>query len=239
MCRLPSPQLQASPLSGTVTATITAGENTDTGDDEKALPVLAEGEWDITASDSVITTQILSLIIDTTVPTVTVTQSGNTASAAATDTNGVSTSAHYLKTTSTTCDSTLSWNSAAAYTLGQNIQLAEADNTKYICVRAADTAGNYGYGVSSQITGVTDFSIIVGDDSSDFEREKEITVRLTATTDVTNTNWGLVASAAACDSTATTLSNTYTASTTDQTITLSSEENNGQFVCFKATRGRH
>ena len=223
-----------------VTEIITAVTNSDTAPDEVTLGTLAEGEWSITATDGTTTTPTLTVTVDTTDPTVTPgTVSDSIISATATDTNGVA-AGRYIIQTGTTCDSTaIADATGTAYTFGDAIVLAAADNNKYVCFRATDTVGNHGYGISAQISGAVDFAITVTDDSdgSDAEQEKEIAVRLSTTTGVTNTNWGFVATAAACDSTATTLSNSYTASTTDETVVADNESNNGQFACFKATRG--
>ena len=219
-----------------VTVDISDSNNDDESDDEATLGTLAEGEWSITATDGTSTTSALVITVDTTAPSVTTTQSGNTASVAVTDTNGFSDTAHYLKNSAATCDSTLTWG-GTSFNINNNIQLAAADNDDYVCVRAQDKAGNYGYDASPQISGVTDFTITVTDDSdgTDPEREKEIKVKLSETTGVTNTVWGFVDSATDCSSSAT-LSTAYTASTTDQTVTASSENNNGQHACFKATK---
>ena len=217
---------------------------TSTSESDNQAITLAEGTHSLTAvhvdkaGNRSSTSDTLTIIVDTTDPSLTAQQNGNFMAATASDTNAVS--IRYKKTDSTTCDNTVIADNTAETEYTGQVRLAEADNDDYVCFRAEDDAGNTVYVASSQIAGVVDFDITVTDDTdgSDPEQTKDLTVTLSETTGVTNTVWGIVDNTAACAATSdSSLTTAYTASTTGTTVTIAAEAANGKVVCFKATKG--
>ena len=169
---------------------------TSTSESDNQAITLAEGTHSLTAvhvdkaGNRSSTSDTLTIIVDTTDPSLTAQQNGNFMAATASDTNAVS--IRYKKTDSTTCDNTVIADNTAETEYTGQVRLAEADNDDYVCFRAEDDAGNTVYVASSQIAGVVDFDITVTDDTdgSDPEQTKDLTVTLSETTGVTNTVWG-------------------------------------------------
>ena len=115
---------------------------------------------------------------------------------------------------------------------GNSVTLnTEADNDKKVCFSVSDTNNNPGYGLSGLITGIdrTPPTITVTPSSDDSSAKQSITVSATVSdsgSGIKETKYQVIAGGDTCNEAA------LSAPTTGSSITLSSETNNGQKVCF-------
>ncbi|MDD3263019.1 MAG: hypothetical protein PHR61_04170, partial [Candidatus Absconditabacteria bacterium] len=121
--------------------------------------------------------------------------------------------------TSTTCNGTRTFITYASTTFS-----SEADNGKYICYRAIDSAGNTSYKLSNAIAGIdrTAPTITIANPTTTAATSKTITA---------TKNEGTLTMTAG--STSTTCNGTRTFITYAST-TFSSEADNGKYVCYRA-----
>ena len=132
------------------------------GNDDITLPTLSDGEWSITATATDIAGNVsdvsttLVITIDTTLPTITITNPNfNTPSQTKTIT-AVSDGEEALsyKIQSASVCSTTPPTDAIQYPTGGVIINNESDNSKYVCFYATDIAGNFSSSVSEQIQNI-------------------------------------------------------------------------------------
>ena len=180
--------------------------------------------------------------LDITPPTIIVTPASDdaspktaiTVSASSTDPDLGATPAwiHKVISDSDTCDSTQMTSGTSS---GQSVTLnSEAHNHHKVCFSVSDTNANPGYGVSGTISGLdtTPPTITVTPASDDSTAKTTITVSATATdggSGIKSGSWlyKVIDGADSCDST-----EMATATTSGNSLTLSSEADNSKKVCF-------
>ena len=181
--------------------------------------------------------------LDITPPTIIVTPASDdaspktaiTVSATSTDPDLGATPAwiHKVISDSDTCDSTQMTSDSSS---GNSISLnTEAHNHHKVCFSVSDTNANPGYGVSGTISGLdtTPPTITVTPASDDSTAKTTITVSATATdggSGIKSGSWlyKVIDGADSCDST-----EMATATTSGNSLTLSSEADNSKKVCFQ------
>ena len=134
----------------------------------------------------------------------------------------------------TTCDSSALSSDTTAYTEGTDITLSsESDNGTKICFSSEDAFSRTTYAASAVIAGIdtTAPSITVSSPTTAIALSKGVSA---VDDDTGTTTWvyKLIAAATTCDSSA--LSSDTTAYTEGENITLSSEGDNGQKICFRS-----
>ena len=181
--------------------------------------------------------------VDMAAPTITVDAITPTGSAqsksvtvSAADTNLKTNSIRYVIVPGNTCSSVdiVDGSAGVPYTGAVTLNQKEY-NTRYVCFRTEDLAGNSAYAVSEQISGIVDPLVIavIDDNYAIPEQSKEITVTLTDTT-ATDRQWGIVNRTSDCSASGRpTLSNTYDSG---DIVSINSEDSNGKVACFKATQ---
>ena len=178
--------------------------------------------------------------IDTTAPVITVSSPTITTAASKTvsatdDDTGTTTWVYKQIAAATTCDNSALTSDTNTYTEGDAITLSsESDNGTKICFSATDGLNRTTYAASAVIAGIdtTAPSITVSSPTTAIALSKGVS----ATDDDTGaTTWvyKLINSATTCDSSA--LSSDTNTYTEGDTITLSSESDNGMKVCFGST----
>ncbi len=182
-----------------------------------------------------------TIIVDTTVPTITVTEASSgtaqekTVSAKIIDANPKS--ARYLISKSSICnESTLAASAnSEPYTSGRAIVLDdEAQNGSYVCFRTIDVAGNVSFARSTQVTGIdtTAPTISITEARSGVQREKGISAIVSADADTSGTRYTI--SADDCDADLIGNDDDGKAYTSGNNVALDSEHYNEKYVCFRA-----
>ena len=177
--------------------------------------------------------------IDTTAPVITVssptiTTAASKAVSATDDDTGTTTWVYKQIPDATTCDSSALSSDTTAYTEGTDITLSsESDNGTKICFSSEDAFSRTTYAASAVIAGIdtTAPSITVSSPTTAIALSKGVSA---VDDDTGTTTWvyKLIAAATTCDSSA--LSSDTTAYTEGENITLSSEGDNGQKICFRS-----
>ena len=135
---------------------------------------------------------------------------------------------HQVINDGVTCNAAALTNTSSGNSITLN---TEADNDKKVCFSVSDTNNNPGYGLSGLITGIdrTLPTITVTPSSDDSSDKQEITVSATVSdsgSGIKETKYQVIAGGDTCNEAA------LSAPTTGSSITLNSETNNGQKVCF-------
>ena len=189
----------------------------------------AAGNWQTTATSATWTK-------DTTAPTITTTVGGtnDNRTVSATDNESGTSMKYKLITSTDSCDATEMSSGTTAYTEGNSITIAAADNGKKVCFSSEDTAGNSSYIATAALVTGSALSATVGSVPSGQAQSKDITI--SSVTSGAAVKYKIITNSSCNATNYGSGGTTVTLSSNSGTVTVTNESDNTKYLCFKVTK---